>query len=185
MRLVSTTKDLALAGGFGALLFAIDAVFTPLQSITNIPGIVGVVDTFFWVIVATIAILITRKLGFFTITAAIYGLMSVPMITWGGPGFHKLLMIMPVAAVVEAILLLTNYSALGINIAIATGLPVAYIMQLYVMAQLGISGAETYMKFLVPFLIAAMVEGFIGGAIGIWLYNKKIKNLKVVKAIQA
>lgn len=53
------------------------------------------------------------------------------------------------------------------------------------MAQLGIPGVDKFMKFLVPFLIASMVEGFIGGAIAIWLYNKKIKNLAVVKKLQA
>lgn len=185
MRLISTTKDLALAGGFGTLLFAIDAAFTPLQTITNIPGVVGAVDTFFWVIIAAIAILVVRKTGFFAIMTLVYGLLSVPLITYGAPGFHKLLILAPIVALVEGILLMTNYSAWGINISIALGLPAAWLMQLYVMAQLGIPGADKFMNFLVPFLIAAMVEGFIGGAIAIWLYNKKIKNLKVVKALQA
>lgn len=132
MKLVRSTKDFALAGGFGALLFAIDAVFTPLQYITNIPGIVGIMSTLFWVIIAVMAILVVRKTGFFSLMMLVYILLSVPLITYGAPGFHKLLIIMPIAALVEIILLVTNYSALGINISIAAGLPAGWLMQLYV-----------------------------------------------------
>ncbi|MBI2574924.1 hypothetical protein HYV82_03495 [Candidatus Woesearchaeota archaeon] len=185
MRRISTVKDLTLAGGFGALLFAIDAVFTPLDMILGIPGVRAVVNTFFWIVVACVAVLITRKTGFLTATLFVYALLSVPLITWGAPGFHKLLIIMPLAILVEAILLATNYSNTGIAVAIASGVAGGWLLQLYVMSLLGIPGVETYMKVIVPFTIIGVIEGLIGGFAGIWLYNRKIKNLKVVKQLQS
>ncbi len=184
MRRISTVKDLTLAGGFGALLFAIDAVFTPLQTILNLPGVVGITSTFFWIVVAVIALLIVRKTGFPTAMLFSYALLSVPLVTWGAPGLHKLLIIMPLAILVEIIFLLTNYSNIGIAAAIASGIATGSVLQLYVMTLLGLPGVETYMKFLVPFTIIGVIEGLIGGFAGIWLYNRKIKNLKVVKQLQ-
>lgn len=184
MRLISTTRDFAVAGGFGALLFAIDAIFTPLDMILGIPGARAVINTFFWIVVGTVAILMARKTGFPTVMLFAYALLSVPLVTWGAPGFHKLLIIMPLAMLVEAILLATNYSNLGVTASIAAGVAGGWLIQLYVMKLLGLPGVEAYIKFLIPFTIIGVAEGVIGGLAGIWLYNKKIKNLNVVKRLQ-
>ncbi|MBI2142553.1 hypothetical protein HYU15_03645 [Candidatus Woesearchaeota archaeon] len=182
MKSVSTIKELAICGGFGAIAaFAGLALNLPGIMITGVPltGIIPVAAVFF-----ALLSLIVRKFGAVTIAAGVYSLIAIPTVLFGPPGVYKLFLGIILGLLFDSLLMAFRYSRTGYYVAAAvsyaTVVPATYLALLF----LGFPAAERLARF-VPYLMIWYVIAVIAT---VWLtmliYEKKLKNLKVVKQLQ-
>lgn len=184
MKTISTTKELVIPAGFGALIFFVQlAVSTAIVTVTGIPGTGAVViGVLLGYIVAIMGMLI-RKSGVFIVAFAVFSVLSVPTIVMGPPGFYKLAMI-ATAIPIEACLLIFRSRKAGLYFGITTGLTLAMIAFYYILSAMGFPAAERLGKYLFWIIAVLVMETISGMWLGIMTYEKKLKKLKVVRQMQ-
>ncbi len=185
MKLISTTRDFAIAGGFGALIVAFElSIGIIIASLTGLPILIAIADSVLLAYLIMIPPLITRRTGIITATVLVMSLLSVPTSAFGVPGLYKILVFLPLGVFMDLLFSVSNGRKLFMisGIIIAAFVSVPY--QFFVMTQLGIPLPEGTEKLLLPIAAFAALEG----AFGVWLaymtYEKKLKNLKVVRQLQ-
>ncbi|MBI2574925.1 hypothetical protein HYV82_03500 [Candidatus Woesearchaeota archaeon] len=185
MKLISSTRDFAIAGGFGALIVAFElSIGIIITSLTGLPILIAIVDSVLLAYMIMVPPLITRKAGIITATVLVMSLLSVPTSAFGVPGPYKILVFVPLGIIMDILFYASNGKKLLMIIGIIAAAFISVPYQFFLMQQLGLPLPEGTEKLLLPVAIFAAVEG----ALGVWLaymtYEKKLKKLSVVKRLQ-
>lgn len=185
MKLISSTRDFAIAGGFGAIIVAFELfVAIIIASLALPPILIAIVDSVLLAYMIMIPPLITRKAGVITATVFVMSLLSVPTLAFGVPGPYKILVFLPLGVFMDLLFAVSNGKKLFMILGIIAAAFVSIPYQFFVMMWLGLPLPEGTWELVLPIAAFAAVEG----AIGVWLayltYEKKLRKLRVVKQLQ-
>jgi len=178
-----STKQLIFIALMGAILFVMDLAVSGISVAIGIPGAGGLLNTIFFVALATIGGRVIKKFGAFTMMALIYAILAVPNTTFGPPGLYKIPLALFIGLLADCIAAGFNYS----NKSCYFSLPIANVLSiplgLFAMSYLGLPGAEELAKYLWLFMGLYLVESEIGAWIGIVIYNKKLNKVRIINQI--
>ncbi len=180
-----TVRQLVFMALLGAITFVFDlAIVSGIDASTGIPGAGFMVDTIFVVALMTIGGLVIKRFGVFSSIALIYGVLAVPTTVFGPPGVYKIVLSLVLGLVADAVVYFFKYKRIGFYSAMAIGNVFGLPLFLLALRWLGLPGsAELASAFWVIFAIT-VVESLIGAWLGLWLFERRIKNLAVIKQIQ-
>lgn len=185
MRLIGTTKELAICAGFGALIVVVQLLAgSVIYTVTQVPAAATLISSFILAYIAIIPLLLIRKTDAALATLLTMSVISAPLSVFGPPGLPKIIQFIPVIAAIELILIISNWKKAGYIIAIPAASAIALPMHYYFLALIGFPGAELLRKYLLLFMAIVMMESLLGAWLGLITYEKKLKNLKVVKQLQ-
>ncbi len=178
-----STKQIIFLAIIGALLFVMDFFVSGISTIVGVPFVGGLINTLFFVGLATIGGLIVRRFGAYTLMAFIYGVLAIPNNTFGPPGVYKIIIVLFLGLVADIIIFAFGYRVIGyyfsLTIANVLGIPVG----LFTFRYLNFPGADELAKIIWLLMIIYAVESIIGAWVGIKLYEKKISKMNVVRQI--
>ncbi len=181
MKRISTVKELIISAGFAALLFvsAIIAAFA-IYPIVLIPGLTTLAMLIVYSYMFTIGLLVVRKTGAATIILPIVGILAP-----SGVGILLgVTILIPGIVAVELLLIMTNYRKAAYILATPLFILVVVPFWLFVLLKMGFPLADVTRKYIWPILLIGLIEAFIGGYLAHLTYEKKLKNLKVVRQLQ-
>ncbi|MBI2575368.1 hypothetical protein HYV82_05785 [Candidatus Woesearchaeota archaeon] len=186
MKTITDLRQLTIAAGFGALMFAIGfAISTPIQLITGTPGTGGLVSGIILIILLVIGDRILQRFGYGTVSATTMAILSIPTVLFGAPGIYKVAVGFAGGLLWDASLLFLKRNRVGYTIAAIAAGTAILISMLLMLAALGLPGDEKMKQiFLIMWIVDAIIV-VIGVQIALLLYEKKIKNLKVVRQLQS
>lgn len=179
-------KQLIVCGALGVLSVLLQLPSTALVSFIGIPLIGGVINIFIARTIEAITILVVKKFGAATLQNLVMGLLAIPFLLIGPPGFIPKIIIVLLNG-----LLIDTFFLLGKNkkISVVTSIGIASVLFGFYFVIVGkifsIPGIdETARVFLSPLMIlGTFIAGSISGYLG-WLIFQKIKNTSVIKRIQ-
>lgn len=179
-----TTREMTVLALTSALLFAVDIVVTEsLDLIFGIPEAGYLISSVLFVGIATTAGLLVRKPGAFTVMAIIYSILASPTTVFGPPGPYKILLGTLIGIFADFIVWLFRYSKTGYLAGMPTGsalsVPASFLM--YIL--LDFPAADVIAPYVWAFTFAVFVTSVLGAWLGIMLYEKKLKRLRVVKLL--
>lgn len=181
-----SVKDLVVCGAFGALIFV--AAFTlgsALLIATGTPATGTIVNMLVIVLIAVIGLKIVDKFGAAIVMLTIEGTITVPTLTNGPPGLHKILMLFIIGLIVDIILLLTKRSNRGYIFAgFITGIDVVVFIYLSLLL-LGLPGEEKLRAIVIPLSIVSGIMSGLGAYIGLNIYDKKLKHLSIIQNLKS
>ena len=179
------TKDLVVCALFGASIFVVGIVLgSALIAITGIPATGSLFNMLFAVLIGVIGIKIVNKFGDATLILTILGVLSVPTLLNGPPGIHKILMLFMIGLIIDIILYATKRSNKGFILAGSTAGVSAVFFIFLSLVLLGLPGASELQKILIPLLAINAVFGAVGAYLGLWIYDKKLKEKAFIKQMQ-
>ncbi len=178
-----STKQIIFLTIMGALLFVMDFLVSGISIITGVPGTGGLVNTIFFVALATIGGIIVRRFGSYTLMAFIYGVLAIPNSTFGPPGAYKILIAVFLGIVADVIIFAFRYRNIGYYFSLTIANMLSIPVGLFTYKYLDLPGADELAKALWILIIIYGIESIIGAWIGIKLYDKKISKMNVVKQI--
>ena len=179
------TKDLVICALFGAMIFVIGfALGSAIIAITGIPATGSLLNMLLAVLIGVVGIKVVGKFGAATLILTIEGILSVPTIINGPPGIHKILMLFTLGLIIDIVLSATKRSNKGFILAGSMAGLLAVLFIFLSLVFLGLPGADELQKILIPLLAVNAVLGAIGAYLGLWLYDKKLKNKPFIKQMQ-
>ena len=181
-----TTTKLITAGSLGVLTVILTLPASALVAISGIPLLGGFINIFLDRILDALALLIIGNFGTATLKKTILGIVALPTLLLGPPGFlPKILIYATNGLIIDTIYFSIKNKKIALFLsngiaAIAIAFQVVYIGRVF-----NVPGIEQTAKiFLSPFLlIGAGLGGGISGLIGLLIYNK-IKNSSLIIRIQ-
>lgn len=179
-----TTNEIVFISILGALVFAIDLIFVVgLEAAIGIPGVGVLIDTLVIVGIATAGGMIVKKFGVYTIWSLIYSVLATPTNIIGPPGAYKIIIGLLLGLFADLILLLFRYKKKGYYFALPIANVLVIPVLLFALITLGLPGVEELKSAIWIFIPVILIEGLIGAWLGIWFYEKKLKNKKIVQQI--
>lgn len=146
------------------------------------PG--GIVNLLLAVLITTVGIKTIEKFGAASIMLTIVGILAVPTITFGPPGIYKIFMLFVVGFIYDLVLILLRRNRFGYIIAGgAVGLSAAPLIYVFLIL-FGLPGADKLQPMLAIFSVVYAILGAIGAYLGLWIFDKKLKNKAFVKQMQ-
>ncbi|GEM_PF-1419332 len=185
MKTINDLRQLTIAAGFGALMFAIGfAISTPIQLITGTPGTGGLVSGIVLIILLVIGDKILQRFGYGTVSATTMAILSIPTLLFGAPGIYKVAVGFAGGLLWDASLLFLKRNRVGYTIAAIVAGTAILISMLFMLTALGLPGAEKMQSILLIMWVADAVLVVIGVQIALLLYDKKLGKLKVSKVFR-
>jgi hypothetical protein len=176
-----TVRELSMCALFGALLFFL--VFTlgaGIITATGIPVSGGIANMAISLIILTIGKRIVDRFGSASLICVVAATIAIPTISWGPPGIYKIPMLLVLGLVYDTLLGQNKWREVLASGAV--GLVAAPNMYLFLVA-LGLPGADKLAPMLVIFTVLYASLGLIGGYLGRWIYEKKLKNRAFIKQL--
>jgi hypothetical protein len=187
MKIFKDIRLLTFCGGFGALTFAAAYVIgSGITVATGIPIMSAVVNALIVFYLVTIAGLIVRQFGVAIIMFLVYAVLAIPTVLLGPPGIlHKLILWLTLALPIEITTLIFRWKWWSYPIGSFISEAVTVPMVLFLMILLGLPGAEKLQKVIMTLALIVPINAAIGSWLGALTYEKKLKNLSMVKSLQA
>lgn len=180
-----STKQLIFLALIGAILFIMDLVIsTVIDAVTGMQGAGYLVIGIFFIMIAVIGGLIIPKFGVFALMALIYALLAIPTNVFGPPGILKVPIAFIVGLIIDLIIYSFKYKKSGYYLGAIIGNVLSLILFVWTFLLLGLPGIESLMPYLWSFSILYGIEAVIGTWLGYIIFNKKLKNLKIIKQIE-
>ncbi|MDO8661487.1 MAG: hypothetical protein Q7K43_06360 [Candidatus Woesearchaeota archaeon] len=181
-----TVRQLVFMALLGAITFVFDLAFVSgIDASTGIPGAGFMVDTIFVVALMTIGGLVIKRFGVFSSIALIYGVLAVPTTVFGPPGAYKIVLSLVLGLVADAVVYFFKYKRIGFYSAMAIGNVFGLPLFLLALRWLGLPGSSALASAFWVILAVTVVESLIGAWLGLWLFEKRIKNLAVIRQLQS
>lgn len=179
------TKELVTIALFGALVFVLTFVLgSAMLAVTGIPMSAGITNVLIVVATITIGAKTINKFGVATIMLAITGALSIPTMTFGTPGVYKIITLGLMGLLIDMSISLLKRSNKGYVLGGALASFFTPVITLGTMMLLGLPGVDKLKPLVLIFGLVYAVLGLIGGSIGIWLFEKKLKNKAFIKNLQ-
>lgn len=180
-----STKQLTFIALVAAAFFVFDLVFVAgVEALSGIPGSGAMIDSIFFVAVATVVMIALRRFGTLTLLAGIYGVLVIPTTIMGPPGVYKIPMAILLGLIADIILHLSKYKTYGYYLALTSAnvllIPVLY----YVLIALGLPGADELGAAMLPIAGIMIVESLFGVWLGLKLHSK-LKHKSFLKQVSA
>ena len=181
-----TTKDLVVCALFGAALFLLLFILgTALITITGIPASGGILNLLIATLITTIGVKIVNKFGTASIMLTLTGILAVPTLTFGPPGIYKIVILFFTGFIFDVILLTLKKSKISYTLAgLVVGMN-APILIYVCLILFGLPGADKLHPMLVIFSVVYAILGSIGAYLGLWLFDKKLKDKAFIKQMQS
>lgn len=179
------TKELVVCALFGASMFIIAFVLgQALVAITGIPMIGGIMHALIEALLLVIGVSIIRKFGSATLIFLIAGILSTPTASAGPPGLYKIIFVLAIGVLFDIIITLIGRKKIGYIIAAAVSfsasIPIMYTLLVY----LNLPVAEKLQSAMFLFMLVYAALAAIGAYLGLWLYDKKLKNKAFVRQMR-
>ena len=179
------TKELVFLSLIGALEFVVAfAVGLGIVAATGIPASGGLATNLFVVFILATGLLVVRKFGAALHIVLVHMLLALPTASIGPPGIYKVAIGLIFAFVVDTILCLGRYKGVFYYIALTMGFIVFLPLFLYSLILLGLPGAENLSNLLIPAIGIYIFEALLGTYLARLFYNKKLRDLNLIKQIQ-
>ena len=150
---------------------------------TGIPGMGYILTGFFLVILAVITVLVVRKFFVVTLIALIYGFLISPTNLLGPPGFYKMIMLLIIGLIADTVIFLFKYKKIGYYFTFLIANLVSLPIWILMLKLLGLPGIKEILSFIWIYAAIYAIQGLVGAWIGIKLYEKKLKNKRIIKQI--
>lgn len=178
------TSDMVIYAIFGALLFTIAIMVCPI--LAKLSGLVATscagLDIIFEPLIASLAVLITRKRLGWPITLTIYGFLLVPTpILLGMPTVAKVIPYLVGGLV--AMPFIKKFTKLWISLTAAVYILVSVLLTWGLYIVVGTPGGFELIKLGMISMPAMIIMGIAGALIGMLVYNK-IKKKTWVRRLQ-
>jgi hypothetical protein len=183
---ILTPRELAISGVFGALVFvAVFILGSGVLLVTGIPATGGLVNMLVAIFLAVVGAKIIDKFGTITVMLTVTGIISIPTLSFGPPGLHKIPMMFLVGLIIDLVASVLKRENKGYIIggSIAGFLAPIFIYSTLIL--LGLPGAEKLEPLLIPLMLVYAVLGLIGAYLGVTTYDKKLKHLSVVQSLKS
>lgn len=168
----------------GALMFVFDMlIISGIDTATGIPGAGFVVDTVFIVALAVIAGLAVPKFGTFVIIATIYAVLAIPTPLSGPPGVYKVGIGFILGLLADVVVWLFNYRRVGYYFSLAVANALVFPVLLFALELLELPGVGELRSAFWVLLVIIVIESFVGSWLGILLFDRKVKKMKVMRRI--
>lgn len=179
-----TTTQLIAAGAMGAL-FALAALSEiPLNVLTGIVGLGGVVGTFFEVVVFSFAILLLNRFGAGAIVAGVAGALLLPLPVFGPAGFlPKVALLFGFGLLYDVLFL--YFRRLGRWGLALTNIAILLLFDAAIGAALLLFNLFAMGLVLAAVLNAVFIIEGIAGSLVAWHLFQKMKRAAVVRRIQS
>lgn len=177
-----STKELIVCALFGAMVFIEAFVLgSAVIAATGISATGSLLNMLFAVLISVIGIKIVDKFGAATIILTIEGILTVPTLINGPTGIQKILMLFAVGLIVDIILSATKRSNKGFILAGIMAAISAVSLIFLSLVILGLPGASQLQAILIPLIAVNAVLGGLGAYLGLWIYDRKLKDRAFVK----
>ena len=181
-----STRKLIAAASLSALYVILSVPAFGLTLISGTPALSGVINTFIQSVVIVLVAFIMQTRGAIVLVATLYGILTLPFPSLGGPGFLPKVVIVFIAGLVtEVIYHLTRKNKkvsaviMAIIFPLSTGVSLIYIGTIA-----GIPGMEKTAQLLFsPILIPYIIVFGLLGLLSLWIYGK-LEKTAVVQRIQ-
>ncbi len=180
-----SVRELIVLAIFGAGLFVLDLLVSGITTVIGVPGTGGLVNAIFFVGLATIGGKIVKRFGTYTLMTLVYGVLASPTSVFGPPGVYKIFIVVFIGLIADIIILLCKYRPVGYYLGLAISNVLSIPIGLYTLIFLGLPGADALQKALFILMPIYFLESLIGAWLGLWLYEKRIKNLAVVRQLSS
>ena len=115
--------------------------------------------------------------------ALIYAVLTVPTPVLGPPGAYKIVLGILLGLIADLIVFLFKYKKPGYYLALMVANVLSLIFSYYALIILGLPGADQLKDYLVFFSLWYAFTAFLGSGIAIFLYERKVKNMRLVQQI--
>ncbi len=181
-----SSKDLIVIALTAALIFSVNLlVGVGLIAATGTSLAGGLVTVVITVFIIAVPALIIRKFGFITLVLVIHGALSTPTINVGPPGAYKILVLLVLGLIMDFILVIGKYKTWSWYVGAGIGTAALVPFMLWMMTLLGLPSADRLAGFLFPFMGIYLVEALLGMWLARLTYNKKFKNSRLARMLQA
>jgi hypothetical protein len=176
------TKELVFLALMAALMFVIAVVLGLfLTSITGVPLLGGIIVNWFLAFSLVLIALTIRKFGSLSLSIMIYSLLSVPTINFGPPGIYKVIVGVAMGLIMDSFLYLGKYKKIIYYVGAGFSYLIVPLIMLFAMQLLGMPQASNLLPLIIPMMAIGLVEGLIGCWLAFKVYDKKLKNSKLLK----
>lgn len=173
-----STQDLALIAILAAALVV--STFLLGQGIviaTGVPFAGGIISALLWMGVAAFVVRAVPKPGAVLLLNVLGSVLAAPTPNAGPPGIYKVVGFFIAGLFVEAMLLLSRRRAAVISsLAVSAGIGIG--VNLYLIVQLGLPGAEKLVEVLGVVLGVNVAAAAIGAAAG-WIVYNRVDNVSL------
>lgn len=179
-------KQLIVCGALGVLSVVLQLPSTALVSFIGIPLIGGVINIFIARTIEAVTILVVKKFGAATLQNLVVGLLAIPFLLMGPPGFiPKLIIVLLNGLLIDILFLLGKNNKISVVISIGTASLLFGFYFVFIGKMFGMPGVEETARFFLSplMMLGTFIAGSISGYFG-WLIFQKIKNTSVIKRIQ-
>lgn len=181
-----TITKLIAIGALAVIALLVGLLGNVLVGITGIPGIGSLIMCFFAPVIFAFLCLLIKKFGAATLMGLLYGILALPLPSWGPPGFlPKIFAIGIMGLAIDFVFFLfrKNEKLAAIIIGIPTNV-VGILAMVGTFLLFKIPSVEKSIKILLSPLLAVMIIlGLLGGWVG-YIIFKRLQNTMVIKRIQ-
>ena len=135
------------------------------------------------VLVLTIATMMIDRFGVASIILTVAGALAIPTVTFGPPGIYKILELLVQGFLFDMILYLFGRRERVYIVAGAAVGVIAAPMILLFLVLLNLPGADKLAPLVTIFSVIYAIVGAIGAKIGLWIFEKKLKNRAFIRQL--
>lgn len=181
-----TARELVFIALMSAFMFVGDFLLAiGIVAATGIPLSGGIISCVFIAFIYILILLVVKKFGTATLVALIYTTLASPTSSFGSPGAYKILVGLVLGLLVDLVLYAGRYKKWVYYLAVFFGFLVVAPVMWGLLILLNLPGAEELGKMVVILMFIQGVEGVIGCWLARLVYNKKLKNSRIIKQIQS
>lgn len=182
------SKDFVICGVFAALTFAASFLLGSAITAAAGPGMSGLATIIVTTLIVVVGARIVDKFGAMILMVLLFSLFAIPTTMFGPPGPHKLLVGLVTGVTYDATISVFRRHAWGYRLAGGIGAVVAIFAIWALLASFKLPGTERYahkiataIHYLAPIYF---LLGVVGGHLGVWFFDKSLKDLAVVKSLR-
>lgn len=181
-----TTKEYALLGVMAAVAFVLAFVLGSAITIaTGTPLSAGILNGIIVGVIMTLGVKIVDKFGAAIVIWIVFSIIATPTITFGPPGIQKIAVGLFIAIGWEICISLFKRNNIGYILGGASMGITSILGTFASMVMLGLPGADKMQSALLFLMLLYVPFGAVSAYLGITMYDKKLKNLAVVKMLKA
>ncbi|MBN2095477.1 MAG: hypothetical protein JW727_05495 [Candidatus Aenigmarchaeota archaeon] len=182
-----TTKELAICALFGSMVFVVGYVLgTIVISMTGIPFTGGILNILVAAIIFFSGIrLLNEKFGVGALMFTIVSIIAIPTTIVGPPGVAKVAVGFLSGLVFDLVLRVAPKSKYRFALSSSLGVLASFFLSLCLMLYiLHLPSAEQLLSMAYVLVPLYAVLGALGGHLGSWLYESKLKTRAFFRAIK-